>query len=89
MKLSTGYQLKAVVGWSDPGTDVIGFRALRAGDRNSTGASINMGTQTYFWTSTENNSQNAWLRALAEDYQDFRNYADLKTYAFSVRCVQD
>lgn len=88
-KLSTGYQLKAVVGWSDPGTDVIGFRALRAGDRNSTGASINMGTQTYFWTSTENNSQNAWLRALAEDYQDFRNYADLKTYGFSVRCVQD
>ena len=67
-----------------------GFNALPAGYRSSNlGSCLSMGTNGYFWSSSESSSYYAWNRKLYSNNSDvFRNYYG-KQYGFSVRCVGD
>lgn len=71
-----------------------GFSALPGGDRISNyGTFHDVGTIGYWWSSTEENTYNAWIRKLNYNFAtmgksyNFSGYE--KEYGFSVRCVKD
>jgi hypothetical protein len=64
------------------------FSALPGGYRNNNGNFNNMGNNAYFWSSTENNSNNAWNRKLNYNNTDVNRNNNNKAYGFSVRCVR-
>ncbi len=82
--------LKASNGWDLPneGTNDFGFSILSAGYRLANGTSYDLGGHTYFWTSTETSSDNAYLRGLTTRDVVARNTLD-KARAYSVRCVRN
>ena len=67
-----------------------GFNGLPAGYRNSaTGNYSSMGYISYFWSSSESSSGNAWYRILNHIYSSvFRSHTN-KRLGFSIRCVAD
>lgn len=84
---SCGTKLKSTTEWSSGnGTDNYGFTAFPSG--YYTGSFKYLGSYSYFWTSIEYNSYNAYNRYLDTGtslYSDNYN----KTYGFSVRLVKD
>jgi hypothetical protein len=48
-----------------------------------------MGNTGYFWSSTENNSTNAWNRVLSCNNSGVLRDYNTKTNGFSVRCVKE
>lgn len=78
--------------WADPNTGATnssGFTARGAGERYWAGAFRSLGNSTNFWTSTEQNSSQAWVRELGDrNSQIGRSYTE-ERYGFSVRCVED
>ena len=83
-------KLKSTFGWnsSGDGMDAFGFSALAAGFRNEFGYYYNEGEFTIFWSSTENNSSNAYAMHLHYyGSADRLNYD--KENGYSVRCIQD
>jgi uncharacterized protein (TIGR02145 family) len=65
------------------------FNALLGGYRNTAGAFIGITYTTRFWTSTESNSYNAWIRSLQSDKDQIRHDYSIKEYGCAVRCVKD
>ena len=66
-----------------------GFAALTAGNYNGSAFS-NLGSITYFWSSTATSSDNAYYVALYDHSPDvFRNNFDKVANWFSVRCLKD
>jgi len=91
---TAGKKLKAKSGWnkdkgkSGNGTDEFGFSALPGGDGFSDGGSGGVGLYGYWWSASEDNSNNAYNRGM--DYTDGAYWIyDNKSGLFSVRCVQD
>ena len=92
-QLTAGKMLKSTTGWKAYrgiiNEDAFAFSALPAGYRNDDGDYSVEGDDAYFWSSTEGNSNNAYLMDLnyyfGDAYLDF-NYKD---YGFSVRCLKD
>jgi len=84
-----GAHLKALAGWRTEGgsDDQLGFRALPAGRRDTDGAFRYLGTDAYWWSSTENSRFDAVQRNLSDDGDAFYQGTG-KTDGFSVRCVQ-
>ena len=90
---TAGKMLKSTTGWKAYrgiiNEDAFAFSALPAGYRNNDGDYSVEGDDAYFWSSTECNSNNAYLMDLnyyfGDAYLDF-NYKD---YGFSVRCLKD
>ena len=88
-----GIMLKSTEGWNNNrngnGSDNFGFSALPAGYRYYRGYFSNMGYYAYFWSSTENDSGNAYSMRLYYFYDsaDLGDYD--KYYGFSVRCLRD
>ena len=78
--------------WTTPNagaTNETGFTALPGGLRSYNGAFTFIGSQGFWWSSSEYSSTNALDRDM--DYRFigfFWNY-NLKTYGFSVRCLRD
>ncbi|MBQ7489942.1 MAG: hypothetical protein IJT51_05460 [Bacteroidales bacterium] len=56
---------------------------------NYSGSYNNFGNNANFWSSTENNSTNAYNRYLTYNYAYVIRNLDNKNLAFSVRCVKD
>lgn len=86
-----GKHLKSIQGWNfgGNGTDESGFTGLPAGHFDRCGIFFSNGTNTYFWTSTENDDTKAWYRVLSANYnQTGRRYTN-KNLAASVRCIKD
>jgi len=83
--------LKATSGWNDNGygngTDNYGFSALPGGVGN--GSFYDVGYSGNWWSATESNASHAWYWYMS--YHDTIVYSndDVKTYLYSVRCVQD
>ena len=87
-------QLKSTSGWDGDswgdedgnGTDNYGFSALPAGYRDDGGYYDNENDNTYFWSSTEYDNNEAY-------YMDLYYYALLddyyKGFGFSIRCLKD
>jgi uncharacterized protein (TIGR02145 family) len=67
-----------------------GFRGLPAGNRLAdNGLFGNLGTNAYWWSATEKESNYAWGRMLHYGSTHVIKSAFDKQYGFSVRCVQD
>ena len=100
---SAGKMLKASTGWEDNngssgnGMDAFGFSALPAGRKNDpTGSFVNVGAETAFMSAvqkdqsgTNNNGKNAFLVILGNAYEKAAVGAMAKTFATSVRCLQN
>ena len=71
------------------GTDVYGFSILPAGARLDDGSFDHLGLYAYFWSSSENDASNAWLRYFTYvDASVYRlNFG--KTVGLSLRCIVD
>ena len=93
---SAGKILKAKSGWNDygdesgNGTDDYGFSALPGGDRYFlNGEFSNAGNSGRWWTDAESDSHNAYYRNMEFNNADMDEYTTLKSFEFSVRCIQD
>ena len=91
-----GTVLKSTTGWegadgkSGNGTDGLGFGALPAGLYFSIiNNFIYEGYGAYFWSSTENDSNDAYLLYLGYDNEGAVVGYDFKDNCFSVRCVKN
>jgi uncharacterized protein (TIGR02145 family) len=87
-----GLQLKDSVGWvkKGEGNNTTEFSALPAGLRfGDSGEFYNVGIDACWWTSTEEDASNAWLRNMFANMTSIYRIPDLKSFGFSVRCVRD
>jgi uncharacterized protein (TIGR02145 family) len=86
---SAGTKLKATSGWNSNGngTDEFEFAALPGG--GSDGVFRDVGDYGVWWSATEDNARDAYIRIMIYYSEDVRRDEDYKNYLFSVRCVQD
>ncbi len=88
-----GEKMKSTSGWQDSGngSNDSGFSGLPGGNRNYGGpfSFYLIGFTGYWWSSTENNTSNAWLRLLNNKDGDVGRNEGNKGYGFSVRCLRD
>jgi uncharacterized protein (TIGR02145 family) len=87
-------KLKAKSSWNNNGngTDDYGFTALAAGYRANTGAFSNVGLDGEWWTATQYNADNAFVRNMASSRSDVRETPRMKSssgHGGSVRCVRN
>lgn len=78
--------------WYSPNTGATnesGFSALPGGYRGIYGGSTNMGYYADFWSSTQNNSSQAWGRYMRYNYSGLGRYSGNKPDGISIRCVRD
>lgn len=82
-----------LVHWNSPNegaTNAMGFSALPSGSRyGSDGTFSNFGHYGYWWSSTENDTTNAWYRYMYYRSSNFDSDDNNRTYGYSVRCVMD
>ncbi|OQB02131.1 MAG: hypothetical protein BWY21_02257 [Parcubacteria group bacterium ADurb.Bin216] len=71
------------------GNNSSGFTALMSGYRSTNGSFSNIGSRTYFWSSSASSSSNAWYRYLSTSNSTVRRDNSNKAYGFSVRCLRD
>jgi len=78
--------------WQSPNTGATnetGFTALPGGNRYDGGTFYSIGSGGDWWSSTEDNTNDAWYRYMGYDDSGVgRNYGS-KTNGFSVRCLRD
>ena len=71
-------------------TNESGFAGLPGGYRKTSGTFNFIGNEGYWWSSTENNTKNAWLRLLLYNHDNvYRSNLYHKGFGFSVRCLRD
>ena len=91
-RLTAGQVLKSQTGWDDSGngTDAFGFSALPAGYGDYYGDYYYEGYYAYFWSSSEDGSDYAYIMYLYYDC-DYANldYDDKDYGVSSVRCLKD
>ena len=89
--LDAGTNLKTTSGWYDNGngTDLFGFSGLPGGYRDYDGYFSSVGGYGRWWTSTEIDGGNAWLRYLYFISPEVGRFSYSKEYGFSVRCLRD
>ncbi len=78
--------------WLSPNTaatDEAGFKALPGGERRATGQYIYLGEYSCWWSSTEYDAQQAWIRYIGHTDGEVTNQLYNKNYGYSVRCVKD
>ena len=78
--------------WNSPNTGATnesGFTALPGGYRRNDGIFYFIGSNGYWWSSTDHNTSSAWYRNLCNSYSDVFRYTSTKDIGFSVRCVRD
>jgi uncharacterized protein (TIGR02145 family) len=87
-----GEAMKATTNWISPNTGATnssGFTAFPGGARSDYGSYFDVGLYGNWWSSTEDDSNNAWLRSLNYSSSGVVRYSTNKPYGFSVRCVRD
>jgi len=86
-----GEQMKSTSGWynNGNGTNSSGFNALPGGGRLENGSFYHLGSNGYWWSSTERSGTSAWVRALyyVDDQVDRGNSS--KAASHSIRCLKD
>jgi uncharacterized protein (TIGR02145 family) len=65
------------------------FKALPGGYRNVTGGFSYLGSYGYWWSSTEGDVSNSWIRSLFVQSGQISRTAFLKMNGASVRCIKD
>jgi uncharacterized protein (TIGR02145 family) len=70
--------------------NISNFSALPGGYRNHNSSYCDIGLTSYWWSSTEDNTTDAWDRYLSFGYSDLNKSNDCrKSWGLSVRCVKD
>ncbi len=88
----TGGKLKTVEYWDAPNTGAdnsFGFNAVPGGYKSPEGEFTDLGKIAAYWTSSEKSVNTAWRIFLLYNNSGIMRGMDLKTHAFSVRCVKD
>ena len=75
--------------YSGNGINSSGFSGLPGGCRNLEFDFVSMGWKTNWWSASEFNVSNAWVRKLYETSSELGRYDYNKDCGFSVRCVRD
>ncbi len=78
--------------WISPNTGATngtGFSGLPGGKRVSNGVYGDMAEDGYWWSGTQDVSNNAWIRSLRYNYTDVNRVYYSTHYGFSVRCLRD
>jgi uncharacterized protein (TIGR02145 family) len=79
--------------WNSPNTGATnesGFSGLPGGYRSSDGSFYSVRNYAFFWSATEFDYSNAWLRYLVNDYGNvYRSGDGSKLVGASVRCLRD
>jgi uncharacterized protein (TIGR02145 family) len=87
---SVGVKLKSISGWIyNNGEDSYRFRALPGGYRTFDGSFSDVGSYTFFWSSSESYVGHAWSRYLHSGYTYLTRYDFGKVEGYSVRCLKD
>ena len=91
----SGDSLKALTGWNYSGTannngqDAYGFSALPTGRRITATSWEKVGSDVYYWSSTEYSDSYTRYSNINNIYTKFYIYQNSKNYGQSVRCVKD
>jgi uncharacterized protein (TIGR02145 family) len=88
---STGTKSQGTGLWNSPNSGAnnsSGFNAVPAGSRTA-GIFYAVGNDALFWSSSEHNWSNAWLRNLYSKYGFVVRYEETKENCFSVRCIKN
>lgn len=72
-----------------PSTNSSGFSGLPGGGRSSDGTFEYIRFVGSWWSSSQDNTSNAWLRLLIFNDGSVDRYSGEKTAGFSVRCISD
>jgi len=86
-----GDKMKSKSGWegNGNGTNSSGFSGLPGGYRYYNGAFNAIGSLGYWWSSTEDDTSNAWFRGLGYYSGYVSRVSYYKRDGFSVRCLRD
>jgi len=86
-----GAKIKAADGWnkSGNGTNESGFSAFPGGGRYGDLSFGNIGSNGFWWSSSEGESSFAWGRGLGYSSSEIYYGANYKENGYSVRCVRD
>ena len=91
-----GTALKATSGWdnkddgtSGNGTDDYGWNGLPGGYRYNDGFFNYIGSNGYWWSSSQKYTYSAWFRNMYYNDDFVSRGNDYKRYGFSVRCLRD
>ena len=85
-----GTKMKSTSGWDNGnGTNSSGFAGLPGGYRKYSGNGCYIGTYGNWWSSSEYNTDYAWLRFLGYNFGDVERDYGFKRNGFSVRCLRD
>lgn len=94
-KSVAGTKMKSTDFWADyegksgNGTNESGFSGLPGGSRRDNGAFGSVGRSGYWWSSTEFDANDAWLRNLNYYNGSVGGDEGIKEAGFSVRCLRD
>jgi uncharacterized protein (TIGR02145 family) len=66
-----------------------GFTALPGGSRYDYGSFVGIGDECYWWSSTEDTANYAWIRHLESYWMNFTYGSFPKNFGHSVRCIED
>ena len=88
---SAGTKMKSTSGWQNNGngSNTSGFAGLPGGYRSYDGYFVNIGSNGYWWSSSESGTDNAWYRYLNNDNDYVNRFSYNKRNGFSVRCLRD
>ena len=78
--------------WTTPNTGATnssGFIGLPGGNRYNNGTFYYIGTEGYWWSSTEANTASAWYRIMYYSSGNVFRGSSTKASGFSVRCIRD
>lgn len=86
-----GTQMKSSSGWENNGngSNSSGFAGLPGGYRDDNGPFHNVGAGGYWWSSSENEPDDAWFRFLGYGSGGVYRGNDNEKGGFSVRCLGD
>ena len=87
-----GRQIKNSFGWNSEGNgpNKFGFSAVPGGERLvRDGRFYIMGSNGFYWTSTEFGKNDAWFRNIIYAFDDILRYTHNKGHGFSVRCIRN
>ena len=71
------------------GDDLVGFSALLAGYRDTSGSFYALTSYAYVWQASQNSATYGWYRYLYTSYSTVYRTANTKALGFSVRCLKD
>jgi len=86
-----GFYIKSNSGWANNGEGAANgvFSAFPAGYRTGNGTFQNIGRNTRFWSSTQNDEIRAWHRRLASNNSILERRFGGMQGGYSVRCIKD